>query len=168
MKRARKHIPQVVNEFNTVFGRSYQPFLQGYRLDDAEMVFFGQGAHTMPARLAVDKLRGQGVKAGVVQLRFMRPFPTDEVAECLSRFKVVGILENSNSFGSVYDAGPLTAEVHAALYYAETRPRILTFLAGLGGENIRLNDYIEMTRVMAEAAQAAGLKSASSGWALNP
>jgi pyruvate ferredoxin oxidoreductase alpha subunit/oxalate oxidoreductase subunit alpha len=158
MKRARVRIPQVVNEFNTVFGRSYQPFLQGYRLDDAEMVFFGQGAHTMPARLAVDKLRSQGVKAGVVQLRFMRPFPTDEVTECLSRFKVVGILENSNSFGSVYDAGPLTAEVHAALYYAEARPRILTFLAGLGGENIRLNDYIEMTRVMAEAAQAAGLK----------
>jgi pyruvate ferredoxin oxidoreductase alpha subunit/oxalate oxidoreductase subunit alpha len=152
MKRARRHIPQVVREFKEIFGRHYAPFLSEYRTDDADVVFFGQGAHTMPARLAVDELREQGVKVGVVQLRFMRPFPGDEVAECLSRFRVAGILENSNSFGAVYDAGPLTAEVHAALYYAPRRPQILTFLAGLGGENIRLHDYREMVRAMVEAA----------------
>ena len=111
----------MVNEFNTVFGRSYQPFLQGYRLDDAEMVFFGQGAHTMPAAPGCRQTAGPGREGRSSAVALMRPFPTDEVAECLSRFKVVGILENSNSFGSVYDAGPLTAEVHAALYYAETR-----------------------------------------------
>lgn len=154
IRQARELIPQVIDEFNRIFGRNYQPFLQEYHTEDAEVVFFGQGAHTVPARLAADRLRKQGLKVGVVQLRFMRPFPTEEIAQCLSRFKVVGILENSNSFGSVYDSGPLTAEVHAALYYAEQRPRILTFLAGLGGENIRLTEYAEMAHAMHEAAQA--------------
>lgn len=154
MVRARQLIPKVIDEFNRIFGRDYRPFLQEYATEDAELVFFGQGAHTVTARLAADRLRRQGLKVGVVQLRFMRPFPTDEIAECLSRFKVVGVLENSNSFGSVYDSGPLTAEVHAALYYSERRPKILTFLAGLGGENIRLSDFGEMARAMQEAAQA--------------
>jgi oxalate oxidoreductase subunit alpha len=158
MNKAQELIPQVIDEFNRIFGRDYQPFLQEYKTDDAEVVFFGQGAHTVPARLAADRLRQQGLRVGVVQLRFMRPFPTEEITQCLSRFKVVGILENSSSFGSVYDSGPLTAEVHTALYYAEQRPRILTFLAGLGGETIRLSDYAEMARAMHEAAQPSKLK----------
>ncbi len=154
MRNAREIIPQVYDEFARIFGRRYDPFLEEYKTDDAEVVFFGQGAHTVPARLAADRLRAQGLKVGVVQLRFMRPFPTDAVAERLARFKVVGIIENSNSFGSAFDAGPLTAEVHASLYYAENRPQILTFLAGLGGENIRLGAYGEMARAMHAAAQA--------------
>lgn len=154
MRNARKLIPQVYDEFARIFGRGYAPFLEEYRTDDAEVVFFGQGAHTVPARLAADRLRAQGLKVGVVQLRFMRPFPTEVVAARLSRFKVVGILENSNSFGSVYNSGPLTAEVHSALYYGQNRPRILTFLAGLGGENIRLEAYGNMARAMHSAAQS--------------
>jgi pyruvate ferredoxin oxidoreductase alpha subunit/oxalate oxidoreductase subunit alpha len=154
IKRARQLIPEVVSDFGRIFGRKYSPFLQEYLTDDADVVFFGQGAHTVPARLAADQLRKQGLKVGVIQLRFMRPFPTEEVAESLSRFKAVGILENSTSFGSVYDSGPLTAEVHAALYYADKRPRILTFLAGLGGENIRLTDYSAMAKALDAATKA--------------
>jgi pyruvate ferredoxin oxidoreductase alpha subunit/oxalate oxidoreductase subunit alpha len=154
MQNARDLIPQIYEDFARIFGRRYAPFLEEHRTDDAEVVFFGQGAHTVPARLATDRLRAQGLKVGVVQLRFMRPFPSEAVAERLSRFKVVGILENSNSFGSVYDSGPLTAETHSALYYGENRPRILTFLAGLGGENIRLDTFGDMAWAMHSAARA--------------
>ncbi|MCL4534994.1 MAG: pyruvate ferredoxin oxidoreductase [Bacteroidetes bacterium] len=158
MVRAREVIPSVIADFNRVFGRNYSPFLQEYMTEDADMVFFGQGAHTVPARLAAERLRKDGLKVGVVQLRFMRPFPTDEVAEALSRFKVVGVLEISNSFGAVYDSGPVTAEVLSALYYAPAQPKVLTFLGGLGGENIRLADYYEMARAMKAAADAERLK----------
>ena len=154
MLAAREIIPEVIADFNRIFGRNYAPFLQEYMTDDAELVFFGQGAHTVPARLAAERLRQEGLKVGVVQLRFMRPFPTDEVLALLTRFRVVGILENSNSFGSVHDAGPLTHEVMAALYPAENRPKVLTFMAGLGGENIRLSDYYAMARAMRDAAEA--------------
>ena len=151
MVSARKIIPEVVKEFNQIFGRNYSPFLQEYMTEDADIVFFGQGAHTEPARLAAERLRREELKIGVIRLRFMRPFPTDEIMNRLSQFKVVGVLENSNSFGGAYDSGPVTAEVLAALYQAENRPKVLTFLGGLGGENIRLTDYYNMAAAMKEA-----------------
>lgn len=153
MEAAKEVIPEVVADFNRIFGRNYSPFLQHYMTDDADTVFFGQGAHVVPARLAVERLRKEGLKVGVVQLRFMRPFPTQEVAEQLSRFKVIGVLENSNSFGSAHNAGPLTIETLAALYRADERPTVLTFMAGLGGENILLKDYFDMAKAMQEAQQ---------------
>jgi len=154
MLRARNAIPEIIAEFNRTFGRNYSPFLEEYLTDDAEVVFFGQGAHTVPARLAAEKLRQEGLKVGVVQLRFMRPFPTEEVAQTLSRFKVVGVLENSNSFGAVHDSGPVTVETLAALYYAPRQPKVLTFFGGLGGENIRLSDYYQMAQAMKDAVTA--------------
>jgi len=152
MREVLALIPKVTGDFNLIFGRKRSPFLEEYRTDDAEIVFFGQGAHTVPARTAVDEMRASGIKAGVIQLRFFRPFPSDVVAASLGRFKVVGILENSNSFGGVHSAGPLTAETLSALYFAKERPEVLTFFIGLGGENVRLHEYHEMAKAMVAAA----------------
>jgi pyruvate ferredoxin oxidoreductase alpha subunit/oxalate oxidoreductase subunit alpha len=154
MREVLSLIPGVTDDFNRIFGRKRSPFLEEYKTDDAEIVFFGQGAHTVPARTAVDEMRASGIKAGVVQLRFFRPFPSDVVAKTLGRFKVAGILENSNSFGGVHSAGPLTAETLSALYFAKERPEVLTFFVGLGGENVRLHDYHEMAKAMVAAAGA--------------
>ncbi|MCL4459448.1 MAG: pyruvate ferredoxin oxidoreductase [Chloroflexi bacterium] len=153
MKMARQLIPEIYADFNRIFGRRYAPFLEGFMTEDADVIFFGQGAHTVPARLAAQRLRQEGLRIGVIQLRFMRPFPTEEVATTLSRFKVVGVLENCNSFGSAHNSGPLTMETLASLYYAPEHPKVLTFLSGLGGENIRLSDYYSMARAMQEALQ---------------
>ncbi len=154
MREVLTLIPKVTDEFNRIFDRRRAAFLEEYKTDDADIVFFGQGAHTVPARKAVDEMRASGIRAGVIQLRFFRPFPTEIVAANLSRFKVVGILENSNSFGGVHSAGPLTAETLSALYFARQRPEVLTFFIGLGGENVRLDDYHEMAKAMVAAAGA--------------
>jgi len=154
MREVLALIPKVTDDFNRIFGRKRAAFLEEYKTGDADIVFFGQGAHTVPARRAVDEMRESGIKAGVIQLRFFRPFPTEVVAASLSRFKVVGILENSNSFGGVHSAGPLTAETLSALYFAKQRPEVLTFFIGLGGENVRLGDYHEMAKAMVAAAGA--------------
>lgn len=151
MAAARRIIPEVIADFNRIFGRSYGPFLQEFQTEDAEMVFFGQGAHIETARRAAALLRGEGVKIGVVQLRFFRPFPTAEVAAALSRFGAVGILENANSFGCADDSGPLTLDVRAALYPVDSRPKLLTFTAGLGGEVVRIDDFFRMADALREA-----------------
>ena len=158
MRTARRVIPEVVADFNRIFGRGYSPFLQEYLTDDAELVFFGQGAHIDTSRRAAALMREEGVKAGVVQLRFFRPFPTAEVMQVLSRFKAVGILENANSFGCADDAGPLTLDVRSALYPAERRPVILTFLSGLGGEVVRITDFYAMAESLREAARGTAVR----------
>jgi pyruvate ferredoxin oxidoreductase alpha subunit/oxalate oxidoreductase subunit alpha len=156
MRTARGIIPEIVGDFNRIFGRSYAPFLQEYMTDDAEIVFFGQGAHMETARKAVSLMRAEGLKVGVVQLRFFRPFPTAEVAALLSRFRAVAILENANSFGCADDAGPLTLDVRSALYPVSQRPLLSTFLSGLGGEVVRVTDFYAMAAGVQEAVAARG------------
>jgi pyruvate ferredoxin oxidoreductase alpha subunit/oxalate oxidoreductase subunit alpha len=154
MLAARRLIPDVVADFNRIFGRTYAPFLQEFETGDAEVVFFGQGAHIETARRAAALMRQEGLKVGVVQLRFFRPFPTDEVARVLSRFAAVGILENANSFGCADDSGPLSLDVRAALYPVERRPKVLTFVSGLGGEVVRIDDFYAMADALKAAARA--------------
>ncbi len=72
MLDAPKVIREAIADYNKIFGRNYAPFVEEYMTDGAEMVFFMQGAHAMTARHAVRRLRQQGVKVGLVKLRFGR------------------------------------------------------------------------------------------------
>ena len=98
-------IVEVHEEFARIFGRRYDPFIEEYRTDDAEVVLFQMGAHAETAKVVVDKLRNHGEKVGVVRLRSFRPFPTGEVRESLSRFKAVGVVDNSVSYGIASGGG---------------------------------------------------------------
>lgn len=152
MKRARSVIPEIVRDFSLKFGRQYDPFVEKYKTEDADFIFVGQGAHARTAKSFADGARAAGQKVGVARLRFMRPFPNDDLAQAVGHAKVVGIMENSNSFGSVLDSGPVTIETRAALYDLDKRPKVLTFMEGLGGEVVRLNDFAWMYKIMKEAA----------------
>ena len=152
MKRARPVIVEVMKDFALKFGRSYDPFIEKYKTEDADYIFVGQGAHARTAKAAVDTLRSYGEKVGLARIRFWRPFADDDLAETVGHARVVGVLENSNSFGSALDSGPVTIETRAALYDLEKRPKVLTFMEGLGGEVVRLRDFYWMFKVMKEAA----------------
>ena len=146
-------IKEVIDDYNRIFGRKLSPFVEEYMTDDAEIGFFIMGAHTMTARHAVDNLRSKGVKAGLVKLRFVRPWPTPEVAAALSKFKAVGVVETSTSYGGAMRGGNLLHEVRASLYELPARPLTTSFMAGLGGEMVPLKDFYYMAEVLAKAVQ---------------
>jgi pyruvate ferredoxin oxidoreductase alpha subunit/oxalate oxidoreductase subunit alpha len=156
LQRAQAHLdaPAVIKEaiadFNRIFGRDYSPFVEEYMTDDAEMAFFIMGAHTMTARHAIKHLRSQGVKIGLVKLRFVRPWPTQEVAEALSKFKAVGVVETSTSYGGAMRGGNLLHEVRASLYDLPKRPLTTSFMAGLGGEMVPLKEFYYMADILSE------------------
>ncbi len=149
-----KVIREVVDSYNRIFGRTYSPFLEEYLTDDAEIVLFMQGGHAATARHAVRHLREKGLKVGLVKLRFVRPFPTQEVGEVLSKFKAVGVIETSTSYGGSMRGGNLLAEARAALYDAPKRPLTTSFMAGLGGDVIPLGEFYWMAEVLAKAVKA--------------
>jgi pyruvate/2-oxoacid:ferredoxin oxidoreductase alpha subunit len=151
-------IREAVADFNRIFGRNYAPFVEEFMTDGAEMVFFIQGAHTMTARHAVRHLRAKGVKIGLVKLRFVRPWPTEDVSNILSKFKAVGVIETSTSYGGAMRGGNLLHEVRASLYDAPQRPLTTSFMAGLGGEMVPLKDFYWMADVMTEALKAGKMK----------
>jgi pyruvate ferredoxin oxidoreductase alpha subunit len=144
-------IEQVHDEFAKIFGRRYDPWVEEFMTDDAEVVFFLQGAHGVTARYAIKHLRDRGVKVGMVRLRTIRPYPTDRVKDVLSKFKVVGVIETNMGLGSVSSGGSLYAEVCSALYESQKRPLVVSFMAGMGGEAIVLKEFYWMTQKMLEA-----------------
>ena len=153
MIEAPKVIEKAIAEYNKIFGRNYSPFIEEYKTKDADFVFFLQGAHARTARGAVDHLRKKGAKVGMVKLRFMRPFPTEAIAESLRKFKAVGIVETSTSYGGAMKGGNLIHEVRAALYDEPQRPAITSFMAGLGGEVVTHEEFYKMAKILAEAAK---------------
>ncbi|MGC8602742.1 MAG: oxalate oxidoreductase subunit alpha [Desulfomonilaceae bacterium] len=146
------NVPEVIEEatkdFNRIFGRSYDPFLEKFMMEDAEIAYFVQGAHANTCKSAIKNLRNQGVKAGLVRPRFVRPWPTLQVAEALSNVKAVGCVETSTSYGGAMGGGNLIHEVRSSLYDLENRPLVTSFMAGLGGEVILLEDFYFMAKIL--------------------
>jgi oxalate oxidoreductase subunit alpha len=145
-------VPQVIKEatadYNRIFGRDYDPFVETYEMEDAEIAFFVQGAHANTAKSAARNLRKQGVKAGVVRPRWIRPWPTLEIAQALSQVKAVGTVETSTSYGGAMRGGNLIHEVRASLYDLAERPLVTSFMGGLGGEVILLEDFYYMAKIL--------------------
>ncbi len=133
MKGAKKRILEVAAEFEKVTGRKYGLF-EEYCMEDAEVALVLIGSSAGTAKAAVDELREQGVKAGLIKIRVFRPFPAEEIAEALKNVKAVAIMDKAESFSA--QGGPLFAEVRSALYDLETRPKAVGYVYGLGGRDI--------------------------------
>lgn len=145
-----KVIKEATEEFNKIFGRNYDPFLEKYKLEDAEIAFFIQGAHANTCRQVVDTLRKQGLKAGMARLRWVRPWPTIEIVEALGHVKAIGTIETSTSYGGAMRGGNLIHELRASLYDLDERPLVTSFMAGLGGETIWPEDFHFMAKVLSQ------------------
>ncbi len=145
-----KVIKEATEDFNRIFGRSYDPFLEKYKLEDAEIAFFIQGAHANTCRKTVDALRKSGVKAGMARLRWVRPWPTTQIAEALGHVKAIASVETSTSYGGAMRGGNLIHELRASLYDLDERPLVTSFMAGLGGETIFPDDFNYMAKVLTQ------------------
>jgi len=151
MTCAKKLIPAVEQDFAAAFGRSYGGMIEEYCCADAECVLVAMGSVAGTTRLVVDKLRGQGVKAGLVKVRYYRPFPKELISSLAGRVKAVGVIDRDISFG--YE-GALYADVKAALYNPQGRsPYTLNFIAGLSGRDITKENIENMYQKLFNAVQ---------------
>ena len=155
MRRSKGVIEEVHEEYKAIFGRGDpSPFYEEYMTDDAEVVFVGMGTLAMPVRVAVRRMREQGVKVGFVRIKWFRPFATEEIRQCLSRFKAIGVIDRDYSLGAPANGGTLFQEVRSALYPLEKRPLVLSFIAGLGGREVRVNDVTLMFQILKDGLEA--------------
>jgi pyruvate ferredoxin oxidoreductase alpha subunit/oxalate oxidoreductase subunit alpha len=138
---SRDVIKQATEEFGKIFGRKRDPFLELYKMDDADIAIFIQGCHSITAKYAIDDARKKGVKVGLIRPRFIRPFPTPELEDVLGKVKVLGVVETNNSFGASGYAGQLTPEVCAAAVRAKSVPKLVSFFGGMGGHPIRISQF---------------------------
>ncbi len=134
MANAKQVILEVGKEFGALSGRTYGLF-EEYRLDDADIAIVVIGSAAATCSSVVDELRDQGLPVGLLKLRSFRPFPSEELADALGHIKAIGVLDRAVSPG--LSGGPLFAEVKAALFDAGARPKVSSFVYGLGGREFR-------------------------------
>lgn len=136
---AEKVFSEAAGDFARRFGRLYD-VVEPYRLDDADYVFVMSNSFSTKGKAAVNRLREMGVKAGLLKLRMLRPFPAGAIADALCGHAKVAVIDQNISPGK---GGIVFPEIVAALYDRENRPqRILSVIGGLGGKDISDEDFM--------------------------
>ena len=131
------NVRDVVNEaerkFESIFGRHYTGLTESYRTEDADYILITLGSISGLVREIVDKLREKDKKVGLLRIRYMRPFPNEEIAQAVKNAKAVGVLEKDISFGN---EGTVYTNVNSALQKANINIPTSNYIGGLGGKNV--------------------------------
>jgi pyruvate ferredoxin oxidoreductase alpha subunit len=141
MMKALDIAEAIDRDFGAQFGRYYDGMIEPYHCEDADTIVIAIGSIAGTVRLAVDSMRAKGIKAGMLKLRFMRPFPADELRTLTAGAKAVGVIDKDLSYG--YE-GTVFTNVSAALKHMSAAPAMLNFIAGLGGRDIDVSDVMAM------------------------
>src|SRR5215468_10513607 len=164
MKRAVGVIEEAYADFRRVFGRGPEnPWFEEYMTEDAEIILVGMGTISLPFKVGIRNMRAQGKKVGLVRPRWFRPFATDRLVKALSRASAIGVIDRDYSFGSPFDAGVVANEIRAAMYNADKRPPLVSFISGLGGGEVTLEDVYKATDLCYTAANS-GKSDARTHW----
>lgn len=126
-------VTEAESRFEGIFGRHYSGLTESYKTDDADYILITLGSISGLVRETVDKLREQGKKVGLLRIRYMRPFPNEEIAESVKNAKSVAVLEKDISFGN---EGTVYTNVNSALQKSGISIPTSDYIGGLGGKNI--------------------------------
>ena len=107
MKDSMPVIMDVAERFEALTGRKYG-FFEEYMMDDAEVAIVIIGSSAGTGKEAVDRLRMEGKKVGLIKLRVFRPFPRQPLAEAMCKVKAVAIMDKAECFSN--SGGPLFSE----------------------------------------------------------
>jgi pyruvate ferredoxin oxidoreductase alpha subunit len=153
MDAAAGVVRDVFAEYAALSGRQYR-VLDSYRMDDAEVALLLLNSAAETAKDVADRLRLQGIAAGVLSLNVLRPFPADDIRARLRHVRALVIAERADSYGA--HGANLTHEVKSALKDdAQNETLCLSRIYGLGGKEFSDED--------AEALFRLGIQAADSG-----
>lgn len=130
-------IKKVHDESAKVFGRIYgNGLVEEYR-NNKKIAIVSMGSVSGTIRDVIDSRKD----AGLLRVRTFRPFPREDIIKSLSGKDTVIVLDKDISLGN---SGALFTEVRDALYSAKKKPKVVGFVAGLGGKDITAKDINRM------------------------
>jgi pyruvate ferredoxin oxidoreductase alpha subunit len=132
MRDSVKVIEATEKDFAHRFGRKYG-FTEDYQCDDADVVVVSMGTLGKEAEVAIDMLRKEGIRAGSMRLRWLRPFPKLDL-----KGKEVVVIDRDYSFGF---GGILAKSIQA-----QQKSDVYSVIAGLGGQEVTYEDIADFIR----------------------
>jgi pyruvate ferredoxin oxidoreductase alpha subunit len=151
MRNAKGVIQAVGKEFGEKFGRTYGLF-ETYQLEDADAALVVLSSTAGTARVAIDRLREEGYKVGLLKPRVFRPFPDQELMQALSGVQAVAVMDRSISFGALDNGGPLWLELSAAAHKHGLQAPLVDYVFGLGGRDITPVEIEDIARHILKVA----------------
>lgn len=155
METAKTVIYEEFAKYGKISGRKYN-VINKYMSDDADVVFVVLGSAFDTTKEAVDKMRKEGHKVGVITVEALRPFFGDEISNVCKNAKVVVIGDRQDSYG---DGGSFSTEIKAAFYENMISAKVITRVFGLGGKEFYVEDAENMLYLGLEAMDFEDVKS---------
>lgn len=148
MHEGKSRIREILDELSGITGRDCGGLVEAYRTDDADVVLIAMGSVVGTIKDAIDDLRNEGRKVGLVKIRCYRPFPYEDIIAAVQNAKVVSVMDANFSMGS---AGAVGMDLKTKLYGRPNAPVVLDLVAGLGGREINK----ETVKKIVEKSEAA-------------
>lgn len=130
---AANAITEAEDKFAQIFGRTYPGLIESYCTEDADYILITLGSIAGLVKETVDNLRASDEKVGLLRIRYLRPFPNEEIASEVRNAKAVAVLEKDISFGN---EGTVYTNVNSALQKQGLSIPTSNYIGGLGGKNI--------------------------------
>ncbi len=132
-------------QLSSLTGRAYPLFelyedeaVEEFGDTDTALVFLNSTAGT--AKEAVEVLRRDGRKVGLLKPILFRPFPYNEIRRALAGVRRVIVYDRSMSYGA---QAPLVGEIRNALYGLEPAPEVISRIYGLGGKDVTVEEIVK-------------------------
>ncbi|HHT9136314.1 MAG TPA: pyruvate synthase [Candidatus Wunengus sp. YC60] len=135
-------------EFGKIFGRSHNT-IEGYMIDDAEYILVMINSFSTLGKAAIKEARAKDIKAGLLKLRLLRPFPESDIVKAIKGAKAAAVVDQNISVGK---GGILHSEIAGAICNQKDKPLLLSFIGGLGGKNISPQEFEFIIDCMVKAA----------------
>lgn len=143
LANAKSVVLKAWQEYGDIFGRYYHP-VEHYKTEGAKTLLLTMGSYSETASLGVDRMREKGMDVGLIRLRLWRPFPYDEIVQAVKGVDTLIVLDRAISFGG--PGGPVSSEIRSALFNLPVKPKVVDFIAGLGGREISPEDFEDIVR----------------------
>jgi len=164
--RADAVIKKIFAEYAKLSGRDY-PVVELYRMEDAEAALFILNSAAETAKEAVDALRKQGKKVGLIRPNVIRPFPLNEIRGALKKVKGLVVADRQDNYGAY--GGAMTLEVKAALQGLKgNSTQVACRIFGIGGKEFFVEDAEAMLKEALEIAKTGEVKVPYDYFGINP
>ncbi len=143
-------IDAVYDEWAKLSGRRYNR-LETYKMEDAEVAILILNSAADTAMEAVDTMRAQGKKVGVLYPTVLRPFPAEELRKACKNVKALLVADRADVYGA--QGGAMTLDAKSALKDdTNNKTLVMSRIYGLGGKDFLDLDAIEMFNLALAAA----------------
>lgn len=140
MINAESIINTVLKDFGKKIGRNYSK-LEEYKTEDAKTVFVSLGSNSTIIQSAVESLRKQKQKVGLLRILCYRPFPGEEIKESLENAEKIIVVDNDISTGY---GGIIYPEIKSAV--SDSGKKFFNAIVSLGGKFIGRKDFENIAR----------------------